>query len=181
MVSPAPHRSSIRLILADRAVATLIGLALLVMLGVGLVLPILPLYARSFDVGYAGVGIIVGAYALTRLVTDIVGGPVIDRVGERIVAAAGLLVVACSALLTGLAPAYALAVLFWGYAVCSAVTVQEVSHRKFQAVDADGEQTYTGSDKVVLEGVVLNYPADMLDPTPDDGVGEMFNPYHGYS
>jgi MFS family permease len=113
VVSPAPPRSSIRLILADRAVATLIGLALLVMLGVGLVLPILPLYARSFDVGYAGVGIIVGAYALTRLVTDIVGGPVIDRVGERIVAAAGLLVVACSALLTGLAPAYALAVLFW--------------------------------------------------------------------
>jgi len=114
--SHAPARSSLRLILADRAVATLIGLALLVMLGVGLVLPILPLYARSFDVGYAGVGILVGAYALTRLVADVVSGPVIDRIGERVAAASGLFAVACSALLTGLAPTYVLAVVFWACA-----------------------------------------------------------------
>ena len=116
MPAHASARSSLRLILADRAVATLIGLALLVMLGVGLVLPILPLYARSFDVGYAGVGILVGAYALTRLVADIVSGPVIDRIGERVAAAAGLLTVSCSALLTGLASTYVLAVVFWACA-----------------------------------------------------------------
>lgn len=113
MASHAPARSSLRLILADRAVATLIGLALLVMLGVGIVLPVLPLYARSFDVGYAGVGILVGTYALTRLVADVVSGPVIDRIGERVAAASGLFAVACSALLTGLAPTYVLAVVFW--------------------------------------------------------------------
>lgn len=116
MASRAPARSGLRLIFADPAVATLIGLALLVMLGVGLVLPILPLYARSFGVGYAGVGILVGAYALTRLVADIVSGPVIDRVGERVAAASGLLAVAGSALLTGLASTYVLAVVFWACA-----------------------------------------------------------------
>ncbi|MHC4520546.1 MAG: hypothetical protein ACYTAS_18305, partial [Planctomycetota bacterium] len=40
---------------------------------------------------------------------------------------------------------------------------------------ADGEQTYAASDKVVLEGIVLNYPADVLDPTPDDSLWEPFN------
>jgi len=68
-----------------------------------------------------------------------------------------------------------LAMLVCGDAVCSAVTVREASHSEFQAVDADGEQTYTASDKVVLEGIVLNYPADILDPSPDDGIWEMFN------
>jgi len=43
-----------------------------------------------------------------------------------------------------------------------------VTHTEFQAVDGTGEQTYAASDVVILEGIVLNNPADMLDPTPDD-------------
>jgi hypothetical protein len=68
-----------------------------------------------------------------------------------------------------------LAGLAFGGAGGWAATVQEVSHQEFQAVDASGEQTYNASDKVILEGIVLNYPGDMLDPTADDGVTEMFN------
>jgi hypothetical protein len=52
-------------------------------------------------------------------------------------------------------------------------TVAEVTHWQFQAVDAAGEQTYnnvTGSDKVILEGILLNNPADMLNPAPDDTI-----------
>ena len=54
-------------------------------------------------------------------------------------------------------------------------TVAELTHSEFQAVDEDGEQTYTATDKVVLEGILLHDPADMLDPTPDDTATEMFN------
>jgi hypothetical protein len=54
-------------------------------------------------------------------------------------------------------------------------TVADVTHSQFQAVDAGGEQTYTATDKVVLEGIVLNHPADILDPTPDETITEMFN------
>lgn len=43
-----------------------------------------------------------------------------------------------------------------------------VTHTEFQAVDETGEQTFVASDVVILEGIVLNNPADMLDPTPDD-------------
>ncbi|MBN2130955.1 MAG: hypothetical protein JW741_15745 [Sedimentisphaerales bacterium] len=50
-----------------------------------------------------------------------------------------------------------------------------VSHTEFQAVDGAGEQTYVAADKVILEGIVLNAPADMLDPTPDESITELFN------
>jgi hypothetical protein len=56
-------------------------------------------------------------------------------------------------------------------------SVASVTHRQFQAVNTSGEQTYTNkvTQKVVLEGIVLHQPADMLDPTPDDTNTEQFN------
>jgi hypothetical protein len=54
-------------------------------------------------------------------------------------------------------------------------TVAGVTHSEFQAVDAGGEQTYSATDKVILEGVLLHNPADMLDPAPDDTITETFN------
>lgn len=54
-------------------------------------------------------------------------------------------------------------------------TVAKVDHSEFQAVDETGESTYTASDKVILEGIVLHNAADMLDPTPDDSITETFN------
>jgi hypothetical protein len=49
-------------------------------------------------------------------------------------------------------------------------SVAPVTHRQFQAVNASGEQTYQATDKVVLEGILLHQPGDMLDPTPDDTI-----------
>ncbi len=54
-------------------------------------------------------------------------------------------------------------------------TVGQITHSGFQAVDGSGEQTYNATDKVVLEGILLHNPADMLDPTPDDTITETFN------
>ena len=64
--------------------------------------------------------------------------------------------------------------------ICTAVaeaqtTVAEVTDSEFQAVDAAGEQVYGASDKVVLEGILLHDPADMLDPTSDDAITQTFN------
>jgi len=53
-------------------------------------------------------------------------------------------------------------------------TVAEVTHSEFQAVNAAGEQTYNRTDKVILEGILLHNPADMLDPTPDDTITQTF-------
>ena len=54
-------------------------------------------------------------------------------------------------------------------------TVGQVTHSGFQAVDGSGEQTYNATDKIILEGILLHNPADMLDPTPDDTITETFN------
>jgi hypothetical protein len=54
-------------------------------------------------------------------------------------------------------------------------SVPVVAHREFQAVNAAGESIYTASAKATLEGIVLNNPADMLDPTADDSITAMFN------
>jgi len=54
-------------------------------------------------------------------------------------------------------------------------TVAKVAHSEFQAVDASGEHMYNATDKVILEGILLHNPADMLDPTPDDTITDTFN------
>jgi hypothetical protein len=45
-------------------------------------------------------------------------------------------------------------------------TVAEVTHQQLQAVDSDGVGTYDDTDKVIINGIVLNSPEEMLDPTP---------------
>ena len=56
----------------------------------------------------------------------------------------------------------------------AAPTVAEVTHSEFQAVDVGGEHVYNATDMVILEGILLHNPADMLDPTPDDTITETF-------
>lgn len=57
----------------------------------------------------------------------------------------------------------------------AAPTVAQVTHSEFQAVDSGGEQLYNATDMVILEGILLHNPADMLDPTPDDTITDTFN------
>lgn len=99
----------VRAILADRRVGVIVLLAFVLMLGAGITFPILPLYARSFGGGYGSAGVFVAVYSFARLLADLVGGVVVDRVGERLAATAGLAVVAVATALTGLAPTYGLA------------------------------------------------------------------------
>lgn len=83
------------------------------MAGFGVVAPILPLFARSFGVGYAAAGGMISAFAAARLAFDLVAGPLIDRYGERRAATLGMTFLALCALLTANAPNFALATIFW--------------------------------------------------------------------
>jgi MFS family permease len=113
-VEPEGRLGGIRLILAERAVRAIIALAFLVMVGFGVVLPILALYARSFGVGYGAAGLLVSAFAFTRLGADLVAGPLVDHFGERRAAAAGMVVTAVASFAAGLAPSFGFALVFWG-------------------------------------------------------------------
>src|SRR5712692_2407526 len=103
---------TVRTILSDRSVRVVMLITFVIMLGFGIIAPILPLYARSFGVGYDAAGLLISAFAVTRLVFDLVAGPIVDRWGERRSASAGIFVVAVSSILTGLAPNFTLAVVF---------------------------------------------------------------------
>lgn len=43
--------------------------------------------------------------------------------------------------------------------------IAEVTHQQFQIVKPDGDPNYSATDKVILTGIVLNSPEEMLDPT----------------
>jgi hypothetical protein len=48
-------------------------------------------------------------------------------------------------------------------------TVAEVTHWDLQAVDEYGEGTYAATDKVIITGIVLNNPEEIVNPTPATG------------
>jgi MFS transporter, DHA1 family, multidrug resistance protein len=117
------ERGAVRAILSDRSVATVIALALFLNLGTGIVLPILPLFARSFGVDYGQAGLLVGAFYFARLLSDLAAGAVINRFGVRRSAGSGLVLLALGALLTGLSSSFSLALIFWAAAGAGAGTV----------------------------------------------------------
>jgi MFS family permease len=81
-------------------------IAFFVMVGFGVVVPVLPVYVRSFGVGYLEVGAVVSAFAVMRLVATPFCGPLIDRAGERTILAIGIGIVAVSSALVGIAQNY---------------------------------------------------------------------------
>jgi DHA1 family multidrug resistance protein-like MFS transporter len=110
----ANQKAGFRVIVADPAVRVVILIIFVIMLGFGIIAPILPLFARSFGVGYETASLLISAFAFARLITDPIAGPIVDRFGERVSSMAGVTIVGVSAFLAGLAPNFALAVLFRG-------------------------------------------------------------------
>ena len=69
-------------------------------LGFGSVMPVLALYARSFDVGQSAIGLAIAIYGLARFLIAAPTGQLADRAGRRDALALGGLVAAlaiCSA------------------------------------------------------------------------------------
>ena len=70
-----------------------------IFLGMGLVSPILPIYAKSFNVSYTLVSFAISAYALGRFVADLPVGVACDRYGSRWLMIGGTLIMAITAFL----------------------------------------------------------------------------------
>ncbi len=95
-------------------IRVLIAAAFVIAIGFGLVAPVLPAYARSFDVGVAAASVVVSAFAFFRLLFAPVGGALVSRLGERPIYLSGLLIVAISSLATAFAQSYWQLLLFRG-------------------------------------------------------------------
>jgi MFS family permease len=75
-------------------------------LGFGSVVPVLPLYARSFGVSQAAIGLSIAVYGLARFLVAVPVGHLSDRLGRRPALALGGLVTAAGNLLCAYAPNY---------------------------------------------------------------------------
>jgi len=84
----------------------LAAVALAVAVGFGVVAPAIPIFAESFGVGKTAAGAVVSAFALMRFVSALGGGKLVDAFGERVILTAGILIVAVSTGLAGLAQSY---------------------------------------------------------------------------
>ncbi len=89
-----------------REIWVLIAAAFVIAIGFGLITPVLPSFARSFDVGVTASSIIVSAFAFFRLIFAPAGGRLIAKFGERPLYITGLLIVAISPGATAFAQSY---------------------------------------------------------------------------
>lgn len=89
-----------------REVGALTLVAFFVALGFGIVAPVIPVFARSFDVSATQASAVISAFALVRLVSAPISGALIDRLGERLVLTSGLLIVAGSSAAAGFSQSF---------------------------------------------------------------------------
>ncbi|MFL4472375.1 MFS transporter [Paeniglutamicibacter sp. MACA_103] len=97
-----------------REIRVLVAAAFVVALGFGLIAPILPQFATSFNVGVAAASVIVSIFAFARLVFAPVSGRLTDWLGEPTVYVTGVLIVAASTILCGFAQSYTQLLVFRG-------------------------------------------------------------------
>jgi MFS family permease len=95
-------------------IKVLVASAFVIAIGFGLVSPVLPAYARSFDIGVAAASFVVSIFAMFRLAFAPVGGALVKRLGERPVYLTGLTLVAASSLATAFAQSYYQLLIFRG-------------------------------------------------------------------
>lgn len=75
-------------------------------LGFGSIVPVVPLYARSFGVPQSAIGLTIAIYGLARFLINLPAGRLADRLGRRPTLALGGLVVIAGNLFCALAPDY---------------------------------------------------------------------------
>jgi DHA1 family multidrug resistance protein-like MFS transporter len=84
----------------------MMGQTFINMLGVGIIGPVLPLYANSFGVSAAMVGLLISSFGLSRIPINVPVGGLAERIGRRPLLICGPLLIAVSAVLSGMATTF---------------------------------------------------------------------------
>jgi MFS family permease len=95
-----------------REVKVLTAASFFVAVGFGVIVPAMPLFAKSFGVSNSAVGLIVSTFAIARFSSGLISGKLVDRFGERLVFAVGILMVSFFTFLCALANSYTQLLIF---------------------------------------------------------------------
>ena len=69
-------------------------------------MPAIPVFAKSFGVNNAAIGLMVSAFAITRFSSGLISGTLVDKFGERAVFSTGVFMVSLFTFLAGVAQSY---------------------------------------------------------------------------
>jgi MFS family permease len=128
-----------------REVVVLTAVAFSVAVGFGVVVPAIPIFAKQFGVSNAAAGAVISAFAFMRLVSALGSGRLVNRIGERVVLATGIAIVAVSSALAGLAQNYEQLLFLRGVGgVGSAMFTVSAISLLLRVVDADQRGRATG-------------------------------------
>lgn len=124
----------------------LLAISVTVAVGYGMIVPVLPLYARSFGVGLAAIGLVQFVFGLTRFSFNPIGGVLVDRIGERATTAAGLIIVAVSSLAAGASHSFLQLVLARGFGGAgSALFINGLMSRILRIIEPEAMGRATGA------------------------------------
>ena len=128
-----------------REVLVLTAVAFSVAVGFGVVAPALPIFAKQFGVDNTAAGAVISAFAFMRLVSALGSGRLVNRLGERVILATGIAIVAVSSALAGLSQSYEQLLLLRGIGgVGSAMFTVSALSLLLRVVDADQRGRATG-------------------------------------
>jgi MFS family permease len=124
----------------------LLAISITVAIGFGMVIPVLPLYAKSFGVGIALIGLIQFVFGFTRFSFGLVGGLVVDRFGERASTVTGLLIVSASSYAAGFADSFPQLVIARGFGGAgSALFISGLMNRILRIIEPAAMGRATGA------------------------------------
>ena len=124
----------------------LLAISVTVALGFGMVIPVFPLFAESFGVSLAAIGLVQLVFGSTRFAFGIVGGLVVDRYGERFCTMAGLLIVALSSYAAGFSETFVQFVLARGFGGAgSALFIAGLQNRILSIIEPSAMGRATGA------------------------------------
>ena len=96
----------IRPLIENQTLLILCITTMVVMMGFGIISPVLPLYAQSFGVGTAMIGLTITVFGVARLVMNLPAGFLSERYGRRLLLYGGPAVTVLGSLAGGLAPTF---------------------------------------------------------------------------
>jgi MFS transporter, DHA1 family, multidrug resistance protein len=138
-------------------------------LGFGSIVPVVPLYAKSFGVSQSAIGLTIGVYGLARFLTNLPAGQLADRMGRRWTLVLGEVVTAVGNLLCGMSGSYEQFLLFRfvaGAGAAMVVTLGQVS------VADIATPSNRGRTMAIYQGVFLF--AVGIGPLPGGLLAEQF-------